>query len=345
MNHVWIPEGYRSCLGLYDTQKAIGLIKNLFQQKLCLALHLKRVTAPLFVEPSSGLNDDLNGVERPVGFDIPSVGGEGAQVVHSLAKWKRMALYRYDFHPGNGLLTDMNAIRRDEELDNLHSIYVDQWDWEKVITREQRTVSFLKQTVRRIYEAIKVTENRLYVEFPQIVPMLPEEIRFIHAQRLLDLYPDKTPKERENEIVRRYGAVFVMGIGAPLSDGRPHDGRAADYDDWSTPGEDGYPGLNGDILLWNPLLESACEVSSMGIRVDERSLARQLDLRGERDKESLYFHRKLLAGELPCTIGGGIGQSRLCMFLLRKAHIGEIQSSIWPESMRRECSEAGIELV
>ena len=239
----------------------------------------------------------------------------------------------------------MNALRPDEELDNIHSLYVDQWDWEKVITREQRTVSFLKQTVRRIYEAIKVTENRLYVEFPQIVPMLPEEIRFIHAQRLLDLYPDKTPKERENEIVRRYGAVFVMGIGAPLSDGRPHDGRAADYDDWSTPGEDGYPGLNGDILLWNPLLESAFEVSSMGIRVDERSLARQLELRGERDKESLSFHRKLLAGELPCTIGGGIGQSRLCMFLLRKAHIGEIQSSIWPESMRRECSEAGIELV
>jgi aspartate--ammonia ligase len=247
--------------------------------------------------------------------------------------------------PGRGIYTDMNALRPDEELDNIHSLYVDQWDWEKVITREQRTVSFLKQTVRRIYEAIKVTENRLYVEFPQIVPMLPEEIRFIHAQQLLDLYPDKTPKERENEIVRRYGAVFVMGIGAPLSDGRPHDGRAADYDDWSTPGEDGYPGLNGDILLWNPLLESAFEVSSMGIRVDERSLARQLELRGERDKESLYFHRKLLAGELPCTIGGGIGQSRLCMFLLRKAHIGEIQSSIWPESMRRECSEAGIELV
>ena len=344
MSKVFIPEGYRAPLSVYELQRAIEFIKSNFQTNLSNALNLRRVSAPLFVEEASGLNDNLNGYGRPVSFDIPDVHAE-AQVVHSLAKWKRLALKRYQFNVGKGLFTDMNAIRRDEEVDNLHSVYVDQWDWEKVITREQRTVSFLKQTVRRIYEAIKVTENRLYVEFPQIVPMLPEEIRFIHAQRLLDLYPDKTPKERENEIVRRYGAVFVMGIGAPLSDGRPHDGRAADYDDWSTPGEDGYPGLNGDILLWNPLLESAFEVSSMGIRVDERSLARQLDLRGERDKESLYFHRKLLAGELPCTIGGGIGQSRLCMFLLRKAHIGEIQSSIWPESMRRECSEAGIELV
>lgn len=344
MSKVTIPQGYHAPLSVYELQRAIEFIKSNFQTNLSNALNLRRVSAPLFVEEASGLNDNLNGYERPVSFDIPDVGAE-AQVVHSLAKWKRLALKRYQFNVGKGLFTDMNAIRRDEEVDNLHSVYVDQWDWEKVITREQRTVSFLKQTVRRIYEAIKVTENRLYVEFPQIVPMLPEEIRFIHAQRLLDLYPDKTPKERENEIVRRYGAVFVMGIGAPLSDGRPHDGRAADYDDWSTPGEDGYPGLNGDILLWNPLLESAFEVSSMGIRVDERSLARQLDLRGERDKESLYFHRKLLAGELPCTIGGGIGQSRLCMFLLRKAHIGEIQSSIWPESMRRECSEAGIELV
>ena len=344
MSKVTIPQGYHAPLSVYELQRAIEFIKSNFQTNLSNALNLRRVSAPLFVEEASGLNDNLNGYERPVSFDIPDVHAE-AQVVHSLAKWKRLALKRYQFNVGKGLFTDMNAIRRDEEVDNLHSIYVDQWDWEKVITREQRTVSFLKQTVRRIYEAIKVTENRLYVEFPQIVPMLPEEIRFIHAQRLLNLYPDKTPKERENEIVRRYGAVFVMGIGAPLSDGRPHDGRAADYDDWSTPGEDGYPGLNGDILLWNPLLESAFEVSSMGIRVDERSLARQLDLRGERDKESLYFHRKLLAGELPCTIGGGIGQSRLCMFLLRKAHIGEIQSSIWPESMRRECSEAGIELV
>ena len=336
------PAGYRNLLdNVENTEKAIKLVKDMFQQNLSAQLALLRVTAPMVVLSGTGINDDLNSVERPVSFPIRDMGERRAEVVHSLAKGKRLKLAEMAVAPGRGIYTDMNALRPDEELDNIHSLYVDQWDWEKVITREQRTVSFLKQTVRRIYEAIKVTENRLYVEFPQIVPMLP----FIHAQRLLDLYPDKTPKERENEIVRRYGAVFVMGIGAPLSDGRPHDGRAADYDDWSTPGEDGYPGLNGDILLWNPLLESAFEVSSMGIRVDERSLARQLDLRGERDKESLYFHRKLLAGELPCTIGGGIGQSRLCMFLLRKAHIGEIQSSIWPESMRRECSEAGIELV
>ena len=340
------PAGYRNLLdNVENTEKAIKLVKDMFQQNLSAQLALLRVTAPMVVLSGTGINDDLNSVERPVSFPIRDMGERRAEVVHALAKWKRLKLAEMAVAPGRGIYTDMNALRPDEELDNIHSLYVDQWDWEKVITREQRTVSFLKQTVRRIYEAIKVTENRLYVEFPQIVPMLPEEIRFIHAQQLLDLYPDKTPKERENEIVRRYGAVFVMGIGAPLSDGRPHDGRAADYDDWSTPGEDGYPGLNGDILLWNPLLESAFEVSSMGIRVDERSLARQLDLRGERDKESLYFHRKLLAGELPCTIGGGIGQSRLCMFLLRKAHIGEIQSSIWPESMRRECSEAGIELV
>ena len=340
------PAGYRNLLdNVENTEKAIKLVKDMFQQNLSAQLALLRVTAPMVVLSGTGINDDLNSVERPVSFPIRDMGERRAEVFHSLAKCKRLKLAEMAVAPGRGIYTDMNALRPDEELDNIHSLYVDQWDWEKVITREQRTVSFLKQTVRRIYEAIKVTENRLYVEFPQIVPMLPEEIRFIHAQRLLDLYPDKTPKERENEIVRRYGAVFVMGIGAPLSDGRPHDGRAADYDDWSTPGEDGYPGLNGDILLWNPLLESAFEVSSMGIRVDERSLACQLDLRGERDKESLYFHRKLLAGELPCTIGGGIGQSRLCMFLLRKAHIGEIQSSIWPESMRRECSEAGIELV
>ena len=340
------PAGYRNLLdNVENTEKAIKLVKDMFQQNLSAQLALLRVTAPMVVLSGTGINDDLNSVERPVSFPIRDMGERRAEVVHSLAKWKLLKLAEMAVAPGRGIYTDMNALRPDEELDNIHSLYVDQWDWEKVITREQRTVSFLKQTVRRIYEAIKVTENRLYVEFPQIVPMLPEEIRFIHAQQLLDLYPDKTPKERENEIVRRYGAVFVMGIGAPLSAGRPHDGRAADYDDWSTPGEDGYPGRNGDILLWNPLLESAFEVSSMGIRVDERSLARQLDLRGERDKESLYFHRKLLAGELPCTIGGGIGQSRLCMFLLRKAHIGEIQSSIWPESMRRECSEAGIELV
>ena len=340
------PSGYRNLLeNVENTEKAIKHVKDMFQENLSAQLALLRVTAPMVVLTGTGINDDLNSVERPVSFPIRDMNEQSAEVVHSLAKWKRLKLGEMKVAPGRGIYTDMNALRPDEELDNIHSLYVDQWDWEKVITREQRNIAFLKQTVRRIYEAIKVTENKLYVEFPQLVPSLPEEIHFIHAQQLLDLYPGKKPKERENEIVRRYGAVFVIGIGAALSDGEPHDGRAADYDDWSTPNEEGYNGLNGDLLLWNPVLGNAFEVSSMGIRVDERSLARQLELRGERDKESLYFHRKLLAGELPCTIGGGIGQSRLCMFLLRKAHIGEIQSSIWPESMRRECSEAGIELV
>ena len=344
MSKTSIPKNYHDLLGLYDTQRAIGIIKTIFQEKLCAALHLKRVTAPLFVLNGSGLNDDLNGVERPVSFDVPCL-DERAEVVHSLAKWKRYALAEYGFRPGQGLVTDMNAIRRDEELDNLHSIYVDQWDWEKVITPEDRNVEFLKKTVRRIYEAIKVTENKLYVEFPQIEPFLPEEIHFIHSQQLLDLHPDLSPKERENAIAKEYGAVFVIGIGSELSNGEPHDGRAADYDDWSTPNEEGYNGLNGDLLLWNPVLGNAFEISSMGIRVDETALRRQLSLRGQEYKSGLYFHSKLLAGELPLSIGGGIGQSRLCMYLLRKAHIGEIQSSIWPETMRTECRAAGIDLV
>ena len=340
------PAGYRNLLGnVENTEKAIKLVKDMFQQNLSAQLALLRVTAPMVVLQGMGINDDLNGVERPVSFPIRDMGDRRAEVVHSLAKWKRLKLAEMGVQPGRGIYTDMNALRPDEELDNIHSLYVDQWDWEKVIAPEDRNTEFLRKTVRRIYEAIKVTENRLYVEFPQIVPALPEDIRFIHAQELLDLYPGRTPKERENEIVRRYGAVFVIGIGAALSDGMPHDGRAADYDDWSTPDERGYEGLNGDLLLWNPLLGSAFEVSSMGIRVDRQSLLRQLALRGQENKGELYFHKKLLAGELPCTIGGGIGQSRLCMYLLRKAHIGEIQSSIWPEEMRRECREAGIDLV
>ena len=340
------PSGYRNLLeNVENTEKAIKHVKDMFQENLSAQLALLRVTAPMVVLTGTGINDDLNSVERPVSFPIRDMNEQRAEVVHSLAKWKRLKLGEMKVAPGRGIYTDMNALRPDEELDNIHSLYVDQWDWEKVITREQRNIAFLKQTVRRIYEAIKVTENKLYVEFPQLVPSLPEEIHFIHAHPLLDLYPGKKPKERENEIVRRYGAVFVIGIGAALSDGEPHDGRAADYDDWSTPNEEGYNGLNGDLLLWNPVLGNAFEVSSMGIRVDETSLARQLEIRGQQAKRDLYFHKKLLAGELPCTIGGGIGQSRLCMYLLRKAHIGEIQSSIWPESMRRECSEAGIELV
>ncbi len=339
------PEGYRNILGsVENTEKAIKYVKDMFQDNLSAQLALLRVTAPMVVMRGTGINDDLNSVERPVTFPIKDMGDAPAEVVHSLAKWKRLKLAEMRTEPGRGIYTDMNALRPDEELDNIHSIYVDQWDWEKVILPEQRNLDFLKQTVRRIYEAIKVTENKVYVEFPEIKPELPEEIFFIHSEELRRMYPEMTPKERENAIVRKYGAVFVIGIGHALEDGKLHDGRAADYDDWSTVNEDGFFGLNGDILLWNPLLGSAFEVSSMGIRVDQEAMRRQLGIRGEEHKASLDFHKKLLAGGLPQTIGGGIGQSRLCMFLLRKAHVGEVQSSIWPESMRRDCAEAGIEL-
>lgn len=341
-----IPQYYRNILGNVETtEKAIKALKDMFQANLSAQLALLRVTAPMVVLSGTGMNDDLNGVENPVSFEVKGVGGSKAEVVHSLAKWKRIKLSRMNTPVGRGIYTDMNALRPEEDLDNIHSIYVDQWDWEKVIDRSQRNVAFLKSMVRRIYEAIKVTENKLYVEFPQIEPMLPEEIFFIHSEELLQMYPDLTPKERENEITRKHKAVFIIGIGAPLSDGKPHDGRAADYDDWSTPGEDGLHGLNGDLLLWNPVLDMAFEISSMGIRVDASALERQLAMRGEEHKSSLLYHRMLLEGKLPYTIGGGIGQSRLCMFLLRKAHIGEIQSSIWPDDMRLRCHQAGIELV
>ena len=331
-----IPRNYRNLLGgVEQTEKAIKAVKDMFQDNLSAQLALLRVTAPMMVLSGQGLNDDLNGVERPVRFPVKSLDEASAEVVHSLAKWKRLKLAELGTAPGRGIYTDMNALRPDEDLDNIHSIYVDQWDWEKVMLPEQRNLEYLKQTVRRIYEAVKVTENKLYVEFPQITPILPDEIVFITAEELLQMYPGFTAKERENAIARKYGAVFVIGIGAPLSNGLPHDGRAADYDDWS---------LNGDILLWNPILESAFEISSMGIRVDAAALHRQLAARDQLWKEELYFHRLLLDGKLPQTIGGGIGQSRLCMFLLRKAHIGEIQSAIWPESMRRECAAAGIVL-
>lgn len=345
MSYLIKPKNYKPLLDLKQTELGIKQIKEFFQLNLSSELRLRRVTAPLFVLKGMGINDDLNGIERPVSFPIKDLGDAQAEVVHSLAKWKRLTLADYNIEPGYGIYTDMNAIRSDEELGNLHSLYVDQWDWEKVITPEDRNVEFLKKTVRRIYEAIKVTENKLYVEFPQIEPFLPEEIHFIHSQQLLDLHPDLSPKERENAIAKEYGAVFVIGIGSELSNGEPHDGRAADYDDWSTPNEEGYNGLNGDLLLWNPVLGNAFEISSMGIRVDETALRRQLSLRGQEYKSELYFHSKLLAGELPLSIGGGIGQSRLCMYLLRKAHIGEIQSSIWPETMRTECRAAGIDLV
>ena len=343
---LYLPEGYRNLLGgVENTEKAIKAVKDMFQENLSAQLALLRVTAPMVVLSGTGLNDDLNGVERPVAFPIKDMDEQRAEVVHSLAKWKRIKLAQMGVEPGRGIYTDMNALRPDEELDNIHSIYVDQWDWEKVITREQRNLAFLKKTVRRIYEAIKVTENKLYVEFPQIEPMLPEEIFFIHSEQLLLQYPNLTPKERENAIAKKHKAVFIIGIGGELSDGSVHDGRAADYDDWTTLNEDGYEGLNGDLLLWNPILNSAFEVSSMGIRVDEAALKRQLKIRAEEWKTDLMYHSMLLDGQLPYTIGGGIGQSRLCMFLLRKAHIGEIQSSIWPEEMRLVCQEAGIDLV
>lgn len=341
-----IPENYRNILGCVEnTEKAIKAVKDMFQDNLSAQLALLRVTAPMVVMSGMGLNDDLNGVETPVAFRVKGMDGGQAEIVHSLAKWKRLKLAQMRVEPGRGIYTDMNALRPDEELDNIHSIYVDQWDWEKVITPEQRNLDFLKRTVRRIYEAIKVTENKLYVEFPQIEPMLPDEIFFIHAEQLLQMYPGLSPKERENAVTREHKAVFVIGIGAELSDGMPHDGRSADYDDWTTMNSDGYAGLNGDLLLWNPVLEMAFEVSSMGIRVGREALLRQLELRGETDKEGLMYHKMLLQGMMPYTIGGGIGQSRLCMFLLRKAHIGEIQSSIWPEDMRCRCHEAGIDLV
>ena len=343
---LYIPAGYTNLLGsVENTEKAIKAVKNMFQDNLSAQLALLRVTAPMVVMTGTGINDDLNGVERPVRFPVKDMGERQAEVVHSLAKWKRLKLAELGTAPGRGIYTDMNALRPDEELDNIHSIYVDQWDWERVIRDEDRNLDFLKKMVRRIYEAIKVTENKIYVSFPQIVPALPEDILFIHSEELLQMYPDLTPKDRENEIVRKYGAVFIIGIGGELSDGTVHDGRAADYDDWSTPNSDGYKGLNGDILLWNPVLESAFEVSSMGIRVSPESLERQLAIRGQEWKKELFFHKRLLAGELPACIGGGIGQSRLCMYLLRKAHIGEIQSSLWPDDMRAACAAAGIELV
>jgi aspartate--ammonia ligase len=343
---VLIPKGYKNILeNVENTQKGIKLVKDMFQSNLSAQLVLLRVTAPVMVLKGTGINDDLNGVERPVSFPVKDLNESPAEVVQSLAKWKRVKLSEMKMNHNRGIYTDMNAIRPDEVMDNIHSIYVDQWDWEKVISKEDRNLSFLKSTVRRIYEAIRVTENRIYVEYPQIVPSLPEDLFFIHAQELLDLYPGLTPKERENEITKKHKAVFVIGIGHDLSDGTPHDGRAADYDDWSTKNEAGYYGLNGDLLLWNPVLKSSFEISSMGIRVDKTAMLKQLKIRNQEWKKDMWFHKELLAGNLPYTIGGGIGQSRLCMFLLRKCHIGEIQCSIWTDEIKSECKKAGIELM
>ncbi len=345
MSNVIKPIDYRSLLDPKQTEQGIKLIKDFFQQNLSTELRLRRVTAPLFVLKGLGINDDLNGVERAVTFPIKDLDDAKAEVVHSLAKWKRLTLAEYDIEPGYGIYTDMNAIRADEELDNLHSLYVDQWDWEAVITREQRTLAYLKTVVERIYAAIRRTEYLTCETYPQIKPFLPETITFVHSEDLLQMYPDMTPKEREDAICKKYGAVFVIGIGGKLSDGKKHDGRAPDYDDWSTVAENGKPGLNGDILIWYPVLGRSFELSSMGIRVDKESLLRQLALEHQEARAKLYFHKKLLAGELPLSIGGGIGQSRLCMVLLHKGHIGEIQASIWPEDMRKECKSLGMTLI
>ena len=331
----FIPEGYAPAIDLRETQKAIKTVKDFFQKELTKQLNLTRVSAPLFVTPESGLNDNLNGVERPVSFDVKETGGQ-AEIVQSLAKWKRFALKQYGFGPGEGLYTDMNAIRRDEETDNIHSIYVDQWDWEKVITREERNRETLEHTVTSVYKALKITEDYMAYEYDYIGHVLPERITFLTSQEREDRFPSLSPKEREYEAAKEYGAVFIEQIGGNLKSGKPHDGRAPDYDDWQ---------LNGDIIVYYPVLDIALELSSMGIRVDEEALKRQLALAGCEERAGLAFQKALLSGELPCTIGGGIGQSRICMFYLRKAHIGEIQASLWPDDVRRQAAGAGIFLL
>ena len=332
----YIPENYKSLLTIYDTQKAISLLKRLFEENLGAKLNLYRVSAPLFVDEKSGLNDDLNGYERPVSFDILRTETK-AQVVQSLAKWKRLALKRYGFFPGKGLYTDMNAVRRDEdELDNLHSVYVDQWDWEKVITKEQRTETYLRETVTTIYNAIKNLGDYVNRLYRNIQTEIPNEIFFITTQELEDMYPDKTPKEREDAITKEHGAVFIMKIGGQLASGQKHDGRSPDYDDWE---------LNGDIILWNEVLDRAFEISSMGIRVDADAMKRQLTQAGCPERAELPFQKAILNDELPYTIGGGIGQSRLCMYFLRKAHIGEVQASVWPQEMIDKCAAHHIYLL
>jgi len=336
MDGLILPDGYRSPLDIRKTEIAIKLLKDYFEDRLAQELNLVRVSAPLFVTPESGLNDNLNGVERPVSFDVRGIGGSCVEIVHSLAKWKRMALKRYGFSREEGLYTDMNAIRRDEDLDNLHSVYVDQWDWEKIILKEERNEDTLKAVVRSIFKVFRDAEGFIAGQFPCLKRQLPDEISFITTQELEDMYPDLSPKERENAIAREKKAVFIMKIGGVLKSGKKHDGRAPDYDDWE---------LNGDIIFWYPVLERAFEVSSMGIRVDEDSLLKQLRIAGCEERMSLPFHRDLLSGRLPYTIGGGIGQSRICMFLLNKAHIGEVQASVWPEEMHAACEKANIILL
>jgi aspartate--ammonia ligase len=343
-NRFQTPDSYHSVLSVRETEGAIEEIKDFFQVDLARALNLRRVTAPLFVESGTGINDDLNGVERPVTFTVKDLGDKKVEVVQSLAKWKRLALADLAIPPGEGLYTDMNAIRPDETLDNLHSIYVDQWDWERVLTPEERDLALLKTTVRKIYGVIRQAEAVICARHPALASILPPEITFVHSEDLQERFPDLPPAEREKQVAREHGAVFIIGIGWPLGDGMPHDGRAPDYDDWTSANGRGH-GLNGDILIWYPLLDTAFEVSSMGIRVTPAALRLQLAMTGQSHREALYFHQRLLSGELPLSIGGGIGQSRLCMLLLKKAHIGEIQAGIWPADMRVALKTRGVILL
>jgi len=340
-----LPASYRPLLGVKETERAIKSLKDFFELNLATELNLSRVTAPLFVAGGTGINDDLNGVERPVGFQMKHLPGVRAEIVQSLAKWKRMVLGELGFRPGYGLYTDMNAIRPDEILDSTHSLYVDQWDWERVITATERHVEFLKKIVRRIYSIFKRAEHFICERYPMIRPELPEEISFVHSEELRERYPRLTPKAREHRLLRECGAAFILGIGGALADGTIHDGRAPDYDDWSTPTPDGRMGLNGDIFVWNPVLQMAFELSSMGIRVDHKALLRQLAIRGCPERRNLLWHRKLLRGKMPLSVGGGIGQSRLCMYFLRKAHVGEIQASLWPAGMIATCRRHNIPLL
>lgn len=340
-----IPDGYKPYLNPVQTEKAIKLVKDFFQTNLSAELKLRRVTAPLFVMRGTGINDDLNGTERAVNFPIKEMNDQVAEVVHSLAKWKRMTLGKLNIQPGYGIYTDMNAIRADEELTNIHSLYVDQWDWEISITKEDRKLEFLKRVVKRIYGVLKRTEFQIFEEYPEMVPQLPESITFIHSEELLAEYPYLGSFERETEAAKKYGAIFVIGIGGMLANNQKHDGRAPDYDDWTTETQNGYKGLNGDILIWNPVLKRVFEISSMGVRVDKTALLNQLELENATERKDLLFHKMLLNDKLPLSIGGGIGQSRLCMYFLRKAHIGEVQASIWPDEMIKQCEENNIFLM
>lgn len=343
MAELIIPE-YKTILSLRETEKAIKIIKDYFEDELAKSLNLERVSAPLFLERGSGVNDDLNGLERKASFEIKEAGCI-AEGLFSLAKWKRMKLAEYEFKIGEGLYTDMNAIRCDDTLDNLHSAYTDQWDWEKTISKKDRNLEFLKKTVKDIYRVIKKTENMICEKYPQINPILPEDIIFIHTEDLIDEYPKLSPREREDNVVKKYRAIFLIGIGGELKDSTIHDGRAPDYDDWTTPTSQGKKGLNGDILVWYPLLNKSFELSSMGIRVDKEAMLKQLKIRKAEDRLNKEWHKRLINGDFPLSIGGGIGQSRLCMFFLRKAHIGEVQSSVWPEEMKTKCKESGIRLL